>query len=65
MSLLELKLTLLEDYCKRNEDRWLSEYIREHWKFDFNKINENFKGDIKWPYKLINSKNLKPCSIIV
>ena len=34
MSLLELKLTVLEDYCKKNEDRWHSEYIREHWKFE-------------------------------
>ena len=34
MSLLELKLTILEDYCKKNEDRWHCEYIREHWKFE-------------------------------
>lgn len=34
MSLLELKLTILEDYCKKNENRWHSEYIKEHWKFE-------------------------------
>ena len=34
MSLLELKLTILEDCIKRNENRWQSEYIREHWKFE-------------------------------
>ena len=38
MSLLELKLTLLEDYCKKNEMRWLCEYIRENWKLDLDKI---------------------------
>ena len=34
MSLLELKLTLIEDYCKKNEDRWRREYIRANWPFE-------------------------------
>ena len=38
MSLLELKLTLLEDYCKKNEMRWLCEYIDANWKLDLDKI---------------------------
>ena len=38
MSLLELKLTLLEDVLIKNKDRWDSEYIREHWKLDLDKI---------------------------
>jgi len=33
LSLIELKLTLLEDVLKKNEDKWRNEYIREHWKF--------------------------------
>lgn len=33
MSLLELKLTILEDVLKRNEDRWKTEYIRANWPF--------------------------------
>ena len=42
MSLLELKLTILEDCIEKNKDRWDSEYIREHWKFDI----EEFRKDI-------------------
>jgi len=38
MSLLELKLTILENYCKENEDRWRREYIDANWKFDLDKI---------------------------
>ena len=34
MSLLELKLTKLEDYCKKNENRWFTEYIDANWKFE-------------------------------
>jgi len=34
MSLLELKLTLLEDVLKKNEDRWRNEYVRANWPFE-------------------------------
>lgn len=34
MSLLELKLTGLEDCLKKNEDRWRNEYIRANWPFE-------------------------------
>lgn len=34
MSLLELKLTLLEDVLKKNEDKWRNEYIRANWPFE-------------------------------
>ena len=34
MSLLELKLTLLQDSLKKNEDRWRREYIEANWKFE-------------------------------
>ena len=33
MSLLELKLTILEDSLRKHEDRWRSEYIRANWPF--------------------------------
>ena len=34
MSLIELKLTVLEDYCKRNEQRWFTEYVNANWRLD-------------------------------
>jgi len=34
MSLLELKLTLLEDVLEKNEDRWRNGYIRANWPFE-------------------------------
>ena len=40
MSLIELKLTVLEDYCKRNEQKWFTEYINANWKLDLDKIRE-------------------------
>jgi hypothetical protein len=43
MSLVELKLTLLEDYCKKNEDRWNREYINSHWKFDPKEVRKCIK----------------------
>lgn len=34
MSLIELKLTILEDYCIKNEQRGLTEYIDANWKVE-------------------------------
>jgi len=34
LSLIELKLTLLEDVLKKNEDKWRNEYIRANWPFE-------------------------------
>ena len=34
MSLLELKLTLLEDVIEKMGNKWESEYISEHWKIE-------------------------------
>lgn len=61
MSLIELKLTILEDYCKKNEDRWHSEYIKEHWKLDMKAIYKNiFNEDVEFTYKNGKVQKLKP-----
>lgn len=51
LSLLELKLTLLEDYCKKNEDKWRNEYIRANFPFEpkiETLINKGQNANVAW-----------------
>ena len=59
MSLLELKLTVLEDSLKKYEDKWRRDYINYHWKFDTNKIREGINMTKKEQLKEVFTKEVK------